>query len=224
MEQAIARDPHYAPALAWAAFCCGRLILDSLSDADPATYRLKGTDFARRALEAANDDPVILANVSHALAHFGENIDAMIALIDRALALNPNFARGWHVSGIFRLWVGQPDIAIQHAEASLRLSPRGRVGPSLATIGYAHFVSRRFDEAAAKLLLAIQEDPSFPQPYRWLAACYAHMGRLHDAREIVVRLRAITPVMMPEVWFLRSAEQRELLLSGVRLAIGETNI
>ena len=224
MEQAIARDPHYAPALAWAAFCCGRLILDSLSDADPATYRLKGTDFARRALEAANDDPVILANVSHALAHFGENIDAMIALIDRALALNPNFARGWHVSGIFRLWVGQPDVAIQHAEASLRLSPRGRVGPSLATIGYAHFVSRRFDEAAAKLLLAIQEDPSFPQPHRWLAACYAHMGRLDDAREIVVRLRAITPVMMPEVWFLRSAEQRELLLLGVRLAIRETNI
>jgi TolB-like protein len=221
MEQAIARDPNYGPALAWAAFCCGRLILDGLCDDDPGAYRLKGADFARRALEVADDDPVILANAAHALAHFGENIDAMMALIDRALALNPNFARGWHVSGIFRLWAGQPDIAIEHAEASLRLSPRGRVGPSLATIGYAHFVSRRFDEAAPKLLLAIQEDPSFPQPYRWLAACYAHMGRLDDAREIVARLRAITPVMIPEVWFLRSAEQRELLLSGVRLAIGE---
>lgn len=224
MEQAIARDPYYGPALAWAAFCCGRLILDGLSDDDPAAYRLKGADFARRALEVADDDPVILANAAHALAHFGEDIDAMMALIDRALALNPNFARGWHVSGIFRLWAGQPEMAIEHAEASLRLSPRGRVGPSLATMGYAHFVSRRFDEAAPKLLLAIQEDPSFPQPYRWLAACYAHMGRLDDAREIVARLRAITPVMIPEVWFLRSTEQRELLLSGVRLAIGEADI
>jgi hypothetical protein len=33
---------------------------------------------------------------------------------------------------------------------------------------------RRFDEAVQKLRLAIQEDPSFPEPYRFLAACYAH--------------------------------------------------
>jgi hypothetical protein len=37
-----------------------------------------------------------------ALAHFGEDIDAMMALVDRALALNPNFARGWHASGFLR--------------------------------------------------------------------------------------------------------------------------
>ena len=53
-----------------------------------------------------------------------------------------------------------------------------------------------------KLLLAIQEDPSFPQPYRFLAACYAHMGRLDEAREIVARLRAITPVVIPDASYL----------------------
>jgi adenylate cyclase len=88
-------------------------------------------------------------------------------------------------------------------------------------MGAAHFVSRRFDEALPKLLLAIQEDPSFPEPYRYLAACYAHMGRLDDAREIVARLRAITPVVIPDVSHLRNAEYRELLLSGLRLAAGE---
>jgi tetratricopeptide (TPR) repeat protein len=103
----------------------------------------------------------------------------------------------------------------------MRLSPRARVGPSLATIGYAHFVRRRFDEAVPKLLIAIQEDPSFPQPYRWLAACYAHMGRLDDAREIVERLRAIPAVVIPDAAFLRDAEHRELYLSGLRLAAGE---
>ena len=50
----------------------------------------------------------------------------MMALVDRALALNPNFARGWHISGVLRLWAGQPDIAIEHVEAALRLSPRAR--------------------------------------------------------------------------------------------------
>ena len=105
MEQAIARDPRYGPALAWAAFCCHRLLLDGRSE-DPEADRRKGVDFARRALEVAGDDPGILANAAQALAYFGEDIGAMMALVDRALALNPNFARGWHISGILRLMGG----------------------------------------------------------------------------------------------------------------------
>ena len=80
---------------------------------------------------------------------------------------------------------------------------------------------RRFDEAVQKLRLAIQEDSSFPVPYRFLAACYALMGRLADAREIVVRLRTITPVVVEKASYLRNAELRELYLSGLRLAAGE---
>jgi adenylate cyclase len=170
----------------------------------------------------AGDDALILAKAAHALAYFGEDIGAMMALVDRALALNPNYARGWHISGLLRLWAGQPDIAIEHAEAALRLSPRARVGSSFFLIGNSHFLSRRFDEAVPKLLLAIQEDPSFPQPYRYLTACYAHMDRLGDARQIVARLRAITAVVIPDVSYLRNPEHRHLFLSGLRLAMGET--
>jgi adenylate cyclase len=221
LEQAIARDPRYGPALAWAAFCCHRLLMDGRSE-DPQADRLKGADFARRALEVAGDDPGILANAAYALAFFGEDIGALMALADRALALNPNYARGWHISGTLRLFAGQPDIAIEHIEAAMRLSPRARIGPSLLVIGAAHFISRRFDQAVPKLLLAIQEDPSFPPQYRTLAACYAHMGRLDDAKEIVARLRAITPVVIPDASDMRNTEHRELYLSGLRLATGET--
>jgi adenylate cyclase len=220
MEQAIQRDPCYGPALAWAAFCCFRLVLVDRSE-DPAADRLKGIEFARRALEVAGNDPGILANAALALAYFGEDIGAMMALVDRALALNPNFARGWHISGMLRNWAGQPDIAIEHVEAALRLSPRASIGSSLLVIGIAHFLSRRFDEAVPKLLLAIQDDPSHPMAYRALAACYASIGRLDDAREIVERLRAITSVVMPDANFLRKPEHRELLLSGLRLAMRE---
>jgi len=219
-EQAIARDPRYGPALAWAAFCCGRLLHDGRSE-DPEADRRKAAGFARRALEVASDDPGILANGAFALAYLGEDISAMMALVDRALALNPNFARGWHISGTLRMWAGQPDIAIEHLGAALRLSPRSRVGPSLLNIGQAYFFRGRFDEAVPKLLLAIQDDPGYPQQYRLLAACYAHMGRLDDAREIVERLRAITSVVMPDTGHLRNAEHRELFLSGLRLAAGE---
>jgi tetratricopeptide (TPR) repeat protein len=222
IEQAIARDPRYGPALAWAAFCCYLLLLDGGSE-DPEADRLKGADFARRALEVAGYDPGVLANAAFTLAFFGEDIATMMALVDRALALNPNFARGWHASGVLRMWAGQPDIAIEHEDAALRLSPRARVGTSLLVIGAAHFFARRFDQAVPKLLLAIQDGPNFPSPYRFLAACYAHMGRLDAAREIITRLRAITSVVIADISRFRSPEHRELYRSGLRLAEGEAD-
>jgi TolB-like protein/class 3 adenylate cyclase len=219
-KQAIARDPRYGPALAWAAYCCVALIHGNQSENREANRR-EGVDFARRALQVAGDDPGVLTNASYALAYFGEDIGAMMALVDRALALNPSFARGWYISGVIKLWAGQPDVAIEHVEASMRLSPRAPVGPALGVIGGAHFFARRFTEAVPKLLLAIQEYSSYIQPYRYLAACYAHMGQFDDALEIVARLRAISPVVIPDVNYLRNAEQRELYLSGLRLAMGE---
>jgi adenylate cyclase len=218
-EQAIERDPHYGTALAWAALCC--LLVTDRQSGDPDANSRKGIDFARRALEVAGDDPGILANAALALAYFGEDIGAMMSLVDRALVLNPSFARGWHISGILRVWAGQSDSGIERVEAALRLSPRARIGWGLMVIGMAHFLGRRFDEAVPKLLLAIQEDPGYLETYRLLAACYAQMGRLDEGREIVARLRAITPVVMSNVIYLRNAEHRQLFLSGLRLVAGE---
>jgi len=64
--------------------------------------------------------------------------------------------------------------------------------------------------------------PGFPVTYRVLAACNAHMGRLDEAREIVRRLRAITPVVVDSAIRYRNLESRQLYLSGLRLAAGET--
>jgi TolB-like protein len=220
LDQAIAIDRHYGPALAWAAVCHMTLVRDGWAES-PETSRRKGIDLARLALDVAENDPGILVNVAAVLAQFGEDIGAMIGLIDRALAFNPSFARGWYLSGLLRIWDGQPDLAIEHVETSLRLSPR-LVGQPLSLMGLAYFFKRRFDEAAQKLVLAIQDHPGFPSAYRTLAACYAHLGRLDEARTIVARLRAITPLVVPsDLLHLRNPEDRELLLSGLRLAAGE---
>ena len=220
VEQAIERDPHYGPALALAAVCRGNLYRHGRSE-DPEEDRRKAAVFARRALQVAGDDPRVLADAAYALAFLGEDIGAMIALVDRALALNPSFARGWYISGGLRLLAGQLDVAIEHAENSLRLSPRERVGWAHFIIGATHFFSGRFEEAVQKFLLAMQEDPSDTGSYRILAASYAHMGRLKEAREVIARLRAITPKIMPNVRLLRNRDHRELYLSGVRMAVGE---
>jgi tetratricopeptide (TPR) repeat protein len=151
---------------------------------------------------------------------FREDIDAMMALVDRALALNPNYARGWQMSGTLRVWASQPDIAIEHIKNALRLSPRDRVGNSILQIGAAHFYARQFGEAVPSLLLAVQEDPSLSGSYRLLAACYAHMGRLNEAQEAVRQLRTISSVVSPDLRYLRNPEHQELYVSGLRAAMG----
>ena len=221
LEQAIALDQIYGPALSWAAMCQLLLIINGWSE-EPETSRRKASDLARRALEIAHNDPGILAQAALVLGNFGEDIGAMIGLVDRALALNPSFARGWQVSGYLRLFAGQPDLTIEHVETSLRLSPREPVGLALHSMGIAYFFKREFGQAAAKLVLSIQDHPGFSSSYRFLAACYGHMGLLNEAQEIVRRLREIAPSVMPSVIPYRKAEHRELFLSGLRLAAGET--
>jgi adenylate cyclase len=220
LEQAIAIDRDYGPALARAAICHLMLFTQGWTE-EAETSRCKATGLARQALQVAQNDPGVLASAAYVLARFGEDIGAMIGLLDRALTFNPSFAQGWYLAGVVRLWAGQPDLAIEHVEASLRLSPHERAGASLHTLGLAYFFQRRLHEAASKLLLAIQDDPGFPRAYQVLAACYAHMGRLDDARAIVSRLRAITSQIVPSDLPWHNPEHCEMFLSGLRLAAGE---
>ncbi len=221
LEQAIVRDPHYGPALALAAMCANQLHLNGWTDS-PDTTRKQGVDYARRAVRLAIDDPFVLASAAVVLGQFGEDIAAAIALIDRSLAANPGFAYGWFCSGVLRLLAGQPDTAIEHMQTSLRLNPRDRFLAPLTVIGGSYFFKRDFDSAVANLQASIQERPGYVMTHRFLAACYAQMGRLDDAREIVERLRVLTPVIVPPYTPFRNPEHRELFVSGLRLAAGET--
>jgi adenylate cyclase len=218
LGRAIERDPRYGPALESAARC--HVYLHVIGRSEYAQANREGLKLVWRALQAARDDPNVLGNAAYVLGYFGEDIDAAIALIDRSLNLNPSFAVGWDRSGWLRLWAGQPDVAINHFETALRLNPRDPTPASVMGIGVGHFFARRFDESRAWLLRSLQEMPTWVPSHRFLAACYAQMGRLDEACEVVTQLRALTPVVTPSADHWRNPEQRELFLSGLRLAMG----
>jgi tetratricopeptide (TPR) repeat protein len=187
---------------------------------DRETNRRKAIDFAQQAVRYSAGDAGVLANAALVLGYFGEDIGAAIGMIDRSLASNPSFAQGWQLSGWLRLWAGQTDLAIKHFETSARLNPRA--DSRISGIGQAHFFKRQFDDAIENLLMAHHYRPINVMICRFLASSYAHMGRLDEAREMVQRLRAITSVVVPNATQYRNPEQRELFLSGLRLAAGET--
>jgi tetratricopeptide (TPR) repeat protein len=80
-------------------------------DREERENREMAVDLARRALRAAADDPGVLGRAAMVLGRFGEDIDAALALVERALALNPSFA----------LW-----LVLEWLAASVRRS--GRLG------------------------------------------------------------------------------------------------
>jgi tetratricopeptide (TPR) repeat protein len=220
LGEAIERDPRFGPALASAAFCHHVLHVVGWTN-DAGKDRREGMDLASRALRVGGNDAEVLGNVARVFGYFGEDLAAAISLIDRALELNPSFALGWQWSGWLRLWAGKLDIAIGHFETSMRLNPlQGRADYYLG-IGMGHFFAGRFEDAAASLLLSLQEGPAWVPTHRFLASCYAHLGRFDEAREIVARLHTLTTEVVPSATHWRNPEHRELYLSGLRLAVGD---
>jgi tetratricopeptide (TPR) repeat protein len=220
LEQAIERDPHYGLALSLAALCRADLhVAGWITDIE--TNRRNGLELARRALGNAGGDPAVLSHSAYALGCLDEDITTAIALADQGLELNPSFASGWSNSGWLRLWAGQPDTAIEHFMTSTRLNPRAPAAAASLGIGIGHFFARRFAEAEMALLRSLQLFPGWVGPYRWLASCYAHMGRLDEARAMVGRLRGATSDVGLTAMRYRNPEHRELFLSGLRQAAGE---
>jgi adenylate cyclase len=222
LGEVIQRDPHFGIALAWAAVVRAQLDVNGWTEDREAGSR-EGVDLASRAVRAAPDDPETLGVAAFVFGYFSsEDIDAAKTMIDRSVALSPSRAHSWLVSGWIRLWAGEPEVAIGHLNTSLRLNPRGLRPMHMLGIGAAHFFGHQFDDAVPILHASIQELPNFGETYRFLAASYAHLGRLDEARGAAARLRVVSPALLARdaaQW--RNPEHQELLLSGLRLAMGE---
>jgi pentatricopeptide repeat protein len=222
LEQAIAREPRYGPALAQAAsYRVDLENYDWVDDREGEENHRAAIELSRQAVTFAPDDAGVLGRAAIVLGRFGEDIDAALALMDHALTLNPSFAHAWYWSGWLRLFAGDPNLAISHFETSMRLNPRAPRGFHLSGIGMAHFLDRRFADALVVLRVSLEEAPTFTPTYRSLAACYAHMGRLDEARSIIRRMASLTPTLEPSGNPLRDPRARELFRSGLRLAAGE---
>jgi adenylate cyclase len=221
LSQAIEQDATYGPAFALSAMYYAALNANGWTD-DPEATRQKAVWLARRAARNAGGDASTLGRAAYALGYLGENIDVAMALMDQSLHINPSFADGWRWSGWLRLWAGLPDVAIDHFERSLRLSPLEPRGATSMATGVAHFFARRLDEARTILLVSLHDHPDWVPTNRFLAACYAHLGQLDEAKTIIKRLHDLTPEVLPNADNWRNQEQREFYLSGLRLAMNET--
>jgi len=193
--KAIELDPDFASAYGAAARC----YIERRSN-NWMTDRVKETAeterVARRAVELGRDDALALSGGGFALAAVGHDPDAGAAFIDRALVLNPNLAAAWYYSGFVKIWVGEPDTAIDHIARAMRLSPLGPIMRSFRNAtAHAHFHAGRYDQASSWAEMVLQENPDSLPSLRIAAASYALSGRTTDASKICTRLRQVDPAL-----------------------------
>lgn len=221
-REAIRLDPDYASAHAMAAWChFWRKINGWMSDRPREIAA--GTRLAQRAVELGKDDAVALTRGGHALAHLAGDLDGGIALLDRALLLDPNLAAAWFLGGFLRVWSGQPDAASSYFERAMRLSP---LDPELyrmqAGMAVAHLFAGRYDAASAWAEKAFRGLPSFLMAVAIVAASHALAGRSDEAQRAMRHLRSLDPSLrIAELgsWLrIRRPEDVATLAEGLRRA------
>jgi TolB-like protein len=194
-NSAIELDPDFASAYGRAASCYVRAKVNGWISITPNEIA-EVTRLAQQAVELGKDDAIALAASGYALAYVVRDLEVAPALIDRALVLNSNLAEAWSNGGWVKIFLGEPEPAIERFARAMRLSP---VDPRLmgmrAGTAYAHFFLGRYDEAAPWAAMALQDNPDYQPGLRIAAASNAMAGRPEQARKAVARLRQLNPAL-----------------------------
>jgi len=183
----------------------------------------EGTRLARCAAELGNDDAAALCWAGFALAYLAHELDEGIALLDRALNLNPNLAAAWYVSGWLMVYFGEPVEAIERFATAMRLSPRDPLIFRMhAGVAYAHFFASQYDEASAWAERAVRARPTWLTAVRMAAVSGALAGRLDEAKKSMERMREMDPELristLKDLLPLRRAEDFAKWADALRLA------
>jgi adenylate cyclase len=105
------------------------------------------------------------------------------AVLEKALALDPNSAFAWARSGWLRIFRGDAETAIQHFNRALRLSPFDPMASNWwLGIGCAHFMARRYEQAVEWQEKAVFANPAAAWIYRTLIPAYVFAGHLQKAK------------------------------------------
>jgi TolB-like protein/class 3 adenylate cyclase/Tfp pilus assembly protein PilF len=227
LYKAIELDPHFSSAYAQATYCyCFRKSFGPYDRwaANQEQEIAETARLARRAVELGRDDAFALCWAGFSFAYVVRELDDGAALLDRSLELNPNLARAWNLSGWVRIWLGEPEIAIEHLARAMRLSPLDPAlyGMQNAT-GRAHYCAGNYAEAASWAERALRELPNSVDAIGIVAASKAMLGQMEEAQRAMARLRALAPdrrisVLRNVQAPFRRREDAMAMIEGLRMA------
>ncbi|MBL6082579.1 winged helix-turn-helix domain-containing protein [Belnapia sp. T18] len=194
LEQALAIEPDYAPAMAAAAYYHTQRHFQGWTPPEGAV-RAKALRLADRAVELAPNDAQILWMAAFAVWNMaGEGREKARDLFSRSLLLNPNSAMALTLAGWIEIMCGNQGTGREMLARAQRLNPRDpRNWLISGAMAIAAVADQDFADAASWAKKALAQNPRFAVALRVLAVALVKLEQPERARRVVQELLAVEP-------------------------------
>jgi TolB-like protein len=221
LKQVIALDPGFAPALAAIAWAHEKRIRQYLPPLGPDDTT-EALAMARAAVSADSSDATVLAVGGWVPIAINSEFETGLAMVRRALALNPNNLLVLNLAGASNVFAGDLDEARACYMRAFELSPGAPDAYlSLAGLAQVHLLASEFTQAIHWGERAYAINDEFPMIVGNLACAYALAGYLDQARATMAHLLEIKPHMTLARMAARRIRDRPRwrnVIEGLRLA------
>jgi adenylate cyclase len=192
-EAALAKDPHYAAALAWRARWHVLRVGQGWSP-DPAHDATQADHFARAAIECNSMEPMAFAVHGHVASYLYKDFDLAFRRFEAALRINANAAPAWMWSAAAQAWMGDGPRAIEEINKAMALSPYDPLMYAYSgNAGVAYLVDGQYERAIECALRSLRENRTYTSAYKQLAIALVLAGREDEARGTARRLLELEP-------------------------------
>lgn len=222
LEEALAIDPDYVPALATLANCYATRRFQGWGK-DYRAEAVEGLRLAARAIEFGKDDGEVLWRAGNTIWHLAMDAQRAIALINRALEINPNSSISLTIAGWIETALGNPGKGLELLHRAQRLNPLDPRGWTIAGgMSYAHYQLEELVEAVVCSRKALTVNPRFAGALWLLAAALGKLGEKEEAAAVVAEILKIEPQLTISGLRARTMYSREdvwqKVAEGLKLA------
>jgi adenylate cyclase len=195
LSRALELEPDNPVLLAWTMdTLLHRTILGWTPVTDDDRGRIE--DYTHRALANARDTASVLARCANALIQVVRDSDQGLAILRRAMRVNPNSVEVIGYAGLGNLIAGSVEEALAHFRNALRLSPRDPYSFVMLTgVGHCHMILGNYAEALAVCQLSMASNAGYDPTYWYLIASNAQLGKLDAARNWLAKYLTMNPGM-----------------------------
>ena len=178
----------------------------------------RAVNLARKALSLDDFQPSAHELLGSVYIRQGQ-YDLAIAELQQALDLNPNDARIFNEMGEVLLYAGQTDNAIKFMKMGLRFNPIATPGIYME-LGLAYYLKERYDDTVKIVQQGLAKKPDFVGYHIVIAAAYAQLGKVEDAKLSAQEVLRRHPFFEVESYgtIFRDLSDRKHLREGLRKA------
>jgi adenylate cyclase len=192
IEQALKIDPTYAEAHGVAAWC---YFAKSLWEGNlPDPYKDAMLEHVHHVLELQPEDATTLAHAAISLALSTSDYPSALAIIERAISINPSSAHAYGHGSVINTWAGNYDKSIEYSERAIRLSPFDPLSVMpLAGQAGARMMKGEYEEAINCARRALQVYPTHTPSFLITIVSLMRLGMTNDAQTTSLRFMALSP-------------------------------